>query len=271
MFFCRSARESYGDDAIGYVQVQRQGQECTVKARITPEHKVKSKPYRCTFVCNEETECIISVCCEDCAASLGGCKHAIALIMWLNRRTEEPSCTSVKCYWRKAKLSTVGSSLKFIKTADLVTPISKKAKTSKLNLPTSDGSFLKEIVEKSRQSKVNSMLMLYHKLDDGPTLSIHSMACHYKRLVQQPNADGFIQYCKDHMAKTDLKIIARDTIDQSESNMWFKLRYGRITASKLHEIAHCTKEDGVLVEQMLGAYTFKDTKAIGRGKNQVLY
>ncbi|KAL0839755.1 hypothetical protein ABMA28_016396 [Loxostege sticticalis] len=143
-----SARESYGDDAIGYVQVQRQGQECTVKARITPEHKVKSKPYRCTFVCNEETECIISVCCEDCAASLGGCKHAIALIMWLNRRTEEPSCTSVKCYWRKAKLSTVGSSLKFIKTADLVTPISKKAKTSKLNLPTSDGSFLKEIVEK---------------------------------------------------------------------------------------------------------------------------
>lgn len=109
--------------------------------------------------------------------------------------------------------------------------------------------------------------MLYHKSDKGPTLSIHSMACHYKRQVQQPDADGFIQYCKDHMEKTDLKTVSHTTMDQSESNMWFELRYGRITASKLHEIAHCGKEDGVLVENILGTFkAFKDTKAISRGK-----
>ncbi|KAJ0173001.1 hypothetical protein K1T71_011177 [Dendrolimus kikuchii] len=31
---------------------------------------------------------------HDCAASQGGCKHAVALLMWFHRRSEEPSCTS---------------------------------------------------------------------------------------------------------------------------------------------------------------------------------
>lgn len=107
--------------------------------------------------------------------------------------------------------------------------------------------------------------MLYNKPNDEPTLSIHSMACHYKRQVQEPNADGFIQFCKDHMQKIDIKTVSQDTIDQSESKMWFELRYGRITASKLHELARCGKDNGVLVEHILGAYSFKDTKAIIRG------
>ncbi|KAL4718156.1 hypothetical protein ACJJTC_003371 [Scirpophaga incertulas] len=29
-----------------------------------------------------------------CPASLGGCKHAVAFLMWVHRRSEEPSCTS---------------------------------------------------------------------------------------------------------------------------------------------------------------------------------
>ncbi|GBP90081.1 hypothetical protein EVAR_27069_1 [Eumeta japonica] len=99
-----SSRASYGDDAVSYVQLKRDSKCCTVKCKICPEHKVHAKLYGCTLVVDEENEVVLSVQCEDCVASQGGCKHAIAFLMWLHRRSEEPSCTSVECYWKKSKL-----------------------------------------------------------------------------------------------------------------------------------------------------------------------
>jgi hypothetical protein len=55
----------------------------------------------------------------DCAASLRGCKHVIALLAWLSRCTEESAPTEVQCFWNKAKLLRVGSSIKFIPVKDL--------------------------------------------------------------------------------------------------------------------------------------------------------
>ncbi|GBP61689.1 hypothetical protein EVAR_43627_1 [Eumeta japonica] len=77
----RSSRASYGDDAVSYVQLKRDGKLCIVKCKICPEHKVHSKVYRCTLVVDEEDESILSVQCEDCVASQGGCKHAIAFLI----------------------------------------------------------------------------------------------------------------------------------------------------------------------------------------------
>lgn len=69
--FFRAGRESYGDNAIGHVQVKREGSICIVKARVTPEHNVRKQPYAVTLVCREANEEIISVQCADCAASSG--------------------------------------------------------------------------------------------------------------------------------------------------------------------------------------------------------
>lgn len=71
MFFYRSGRETYGDSAVGYVQVKREGDICTVKVRITPEHSVRQKCYSVTLVCDEAQETVLSVQCEDCAAHKG--------------------------------------------------------------------------------------------------------------------------------------------------------------------------------------------------------
>lgn len=70
--FHRSKRSSYGDSAIGYVQLKREGDICTVKARITPEHNVRQKSYAVTVTCDEAEETVMSVQCEDCAAHKGG-------------------------------------------------------------------------------------------------------------------------------------------------------------------------------------------------------
>lgn len=111
--FFRSGRDSYGDHGIGYVQVKRQGDICIVKCRITPEHRARTKPYHCSLECNEKEDEVLSVICDDCAASKGGCKHTIALLMWLHRSTEEPSPTDVKCYWKKSKLAGENDKSKF--------------------------------------------------------------------------------------------------------------------------------------------------------------
>lgn len=56
---------------------------------------------------------IVSAKCTGCVAALGGCKHVIAFLFWLNRRSEEPSPTEVLSYWRKGELSKIGTSIPF--------------------------------------------------------------------------------------------------------------------------------------------------------------
>ncbi|KAJ0183982.1 hypothetical protein K1T71_000405 [Dendrolimus kikuchii] len=67
---------------------------CTLKCKVCPKHRVQSKSYAATMVVDEKESKVVSVQYHDCAASQGGCKHAVALLMWFHRRSEEPSCTS---------------------------------------------------------------------------------------------------------------------------------------------------------------------------------
>lgn len=67
----RASREHYTEEAIGYVQVKRMGSLCTVKAKVTPEHRVRSKCYNVTSLIDEAEEEIKHAVCSDCAASLG--------------------------------------------------------------------------------------------------------------------------------------------------------------------------------------------------------
>lgn len=71
LLYFRSGRENYGDNAVGYVQVKRDANLCTVKAKVTPEHNIRKKAYDVTLLCNEVEEEILSVTCDSCAASLG--------------------------------------------------------------------------------------------------------------------------------------------------------------------------------------------------------
>ena len=112
LIFHRSAGEEYGHDAVAYVQLQRTNSQCEVQARITPEHKVNSRPYNVVAVIDEVKGEVVVVRCEDCAASAGGCKHAAAFLGWLERRSAEKAATSVTSYRKKARLSSVSADVK---------------------------------------------------------------------------------------------------------------------------------------------------------------
>ncbi|GBP53663.1 hypothetical protein EVAR_36032_1 [Eumeta japonica] len=49
-----SSRQSYGDDAIGYVQLKCDHTLCTVKCRMCPEHKVRQTSYSVSMVIDEK-------------------------------------------------------------------------------------------------------------------------------------------------------------------------------------------------------------------------
>ena len=70
-----SSRASYGDDAVGYVQLYRNSGLCTVKCKMCPEHKVRTKSYNVSLEINENEGKVMSVQCHDCAASQGGCRQ----------------------------------------------------------------------------------------------------------------------------------------------------------------------------------------------------
>ncbi|GBP19509.1 hypothetical protein EVAR_102057_1 [Eumeta japonica] len=80
------------------------------------KHKVHAKLNAVTLIVDEEEESVVSVECPDCVASKGSCKHTVAFLMWTHRRSEEPPCTAVACYWKKSKLSRLGTSLKVPRT-----------------------------------------------------------------------------------------------------------------------------------------------------------
>lgn len=259
--YYRSSRESYGDDAVGYVQLHRERGICTVKCKMSPEHKVRSKLYNVTLIVNESEDEIISCNCLDCAASAGGCKHSVAFLMWAHRRSEEPPCTSIDCYWKKPTLSRVGTSLKYM----TVTQLSKKEVPQK---PTSMAVYNEFITEaKKRKIETCELLKYQHdyKHNDVMKYSIHSFFVYQSDEIKI-ELRKVIQAMNETFDVAAIQMIESATRKQNKSSLWYEMRYGRITASKAHEVSVCHTPDGSLVAAIMGA-KIPDTAAMKRGRN----
>lgn len=257
----RSSRQSYGDDAIGYVQLKRDANLCMVKCKICPEHRVHSKSYSVTMIVDEEESIIVSVKCHDCAASEGGCKHAVAFLMWVHRRSEEPSCTSVECYWKKSNLAKVGTSLKFITTKEMAKGNTPSHGEQRGNIVFSE--FLKE----AKKMKLNNCQIMKHQPDfeveEVRMLSLHQLLFEYNNTY---DSEQFLTKISKVFEQTIIKKIEQETRDQHTSPIWYELRYGRITASKAYDVSRCKTADGALVSTVMGA-RIPDTPAMKRGRS----
>ncbi|XP_028170878.1 uncharacterized protein LOC114360375 [Ostrinia furnacalis] len=252
----KSAGESYGDDAIGYVQLKRESKICTVKCKMCPEHKVRSKQYTVSAVIDEEKEEIISVLCQDCPAAAGGCKHAVAFLMWLHRRSEEPSCTSVECYWKKSNLSKVGSTIKVLTAKEMC--------KRKHQVPEPDTSVMEEFLIECKNRKIKSCQFIKHVgdyEDEKLILSLHYLVNTYK----EQTCDSFLSKTKHLFNEENIKSAEIQTRNQNKSSLWFELRYGRVTASKSFEVSRCRTHDGSLVAKIFGARSVL-TAAMKRGQ-----
>jgi hypothetical protein len=71
---------------------------------VTPEHHITSKAITVSVTVDEDSNVRTGGECLVCAVSLGGCKHVIALLAWLSRRTEEPAPTEVQVLLEEGKV-----------------------------------------------------------------------------------------------------------------------------------------------------------------------
>ncbi|KAJ8685163.1 hypothetical protein QAD02_020956 [Eretmocerus hayati] len=258
----RSMRPNYGDVAIGYVQLKRDGLSCIVQGKICPEHRVNSKNYTVRVVVNEDKEIIEQAQCLDCAASEGGCKHAVALLAWIYRKSEEPSPTSVTCYWKKPALSRVGTSIKYFTIKEMV----GNGAPSAVSRPSPDpltNSVLRRVLQHNRSRDSNSHLLQFYSKNTVQEVSLHHQAISYSGNRSCPT--DFLEFCKETLTPENCDYISKITAQQSSSMSWFELRYGRITASIIYEAAVCKTTDGSLVEKILSMNNY-DNPAMERGR-----
>ncbi|KAI5721279.1 hypothetical protein M8J77_020779 [Diaphorina citri] len=244
----RSARPNYGDKAIGRVQLRRDGSMCTVKGRITPEHRLRATPYKVICVIDEENEEIIDARCEDCPASEGGCKHKIAFLMWIHRRSEEPSPTEIQSYWRKSTLSSAGLA------PLLLSSISKRKEREPSCSVGERETFKKKVLEKCPNDMAANVV---HRVEAN-TVDIH-------KIIQTCSTFNELENeIKNNLHESMILHIEKKTREQSDCPLWHIVRYGRVTASKFYSVAHCKTEDGTLLNSMLGEKV-KSTTAMIRG------
>ncbi|XP_046743008.1 uncharacterized protein LOC124409445 [Diprion similis] len=255
----RSMQFNYGDGAIGYVQVLREKGMCTVEAKICPEHRIRNKNYTVRVVINEKDNTVMSTICDDCATSMGGCRHAVALLAWIHRRTGEPAPTSIACYWKKPKLSDVGTSIKYKKILDIL-PLGSIAADGKND--NQQETFLEKIL-KSGKSDTGSHLIKFFSKSLLQGLSMHQNAVLHNGDKQ--DVQVFLDYVAAKLTNEACTAACSTTMNQNENHSWYELRYGRITASVIYEAAHSNTIDGTLVEKILSPQSF-DTIAMKRGR-----
>jgi len=146
---------------------------------------------------------------------LGGCKHAVAVLMWLHRRSSEPSPTEIQCYWRKSVLSSAATSIK-IKTAQ---ESGYKTPLDESNLDNSN--FLSKIVKQAEEKQLDSQLSRYcFKLKERQVLQLflHQMLIDFLS-IGKSTADDFIVFTCSRMSASLCKEAEIRTRDQSNLNL----------------------------------------------------
>lgn len=175
--------------------------------------------------------------------------------MWLHRRSEEPSCTQVECYWKKSELSKVGTTVKFITTRELARSYPSTS---------SDATVFDNFVQQASAKGVrNCELLRYVQniCNELEGLSMYQLVQNYREKC----SEEFIKHISGLFTDELLKKVEQNTRDQTCSNLWHELRFGRITASKAYEIKRCKTSDGALVSLIMGG-NIPNTPAMIHGR-----
>lgn len=262
----RSTGEDYGDDAVGYVQLKRTSEICKVAARITPEHKTTSKPYRVVAIINEEKEEVIEAGCLDCAAAAGTCKHAAAFLGWLERRSTSKAVTSTTSYWKKARLSNVTVETK---KSD-VNSLKKTPRRSVKRKIDSGDQFLRDVLAQAPPGQTGLIFSHFgNQMHPAEKIGIDNLLASFvKSHNRVPTSNEFLDYCKTEMTSQLCAMVRNETVKQSKSPLWHAVRFARVTASKAYGAAHSSlsSTNNSLVMSVIGASKLRDTVAMERGR-----
>lgn len=66
------------------------------------------------------------------------------------------------------------------------------------------------------------------------------------------NPDQFFNHCRQFVDSSTINSAEILTIDQADTPLWFEMRYGRITASRIYQASRCKTKNGSLVDSIMG-------------------
>lgn len=103
--------------------------------------------------------------------------------MYLHRKSEESSSTSIDCYWKKPKLSGIGTSIKFMKTKDLFPLKAVETPNKEVTLK-----IFKDIIDLGERNNINCQLGQHnYNLNPILKLSIHKLILDFKTKQSSKN------------------------------------------------------------------------------------
>ncbi|GBP63274.1 hypothetical protein EVAR_89064_1 [Eumeta japonica] len=122
---------------------------------------------------------------------------------------------------------------------------------------------LEKFLEEARKRKLEDCELIKYQPSYSQTVtqavSMHQLVYEFKN----KSVEDFLK--KVQISPPLIKQVEEETREQSESDLWFQLRYGRITASRAHEVSRCKTNDGTLVSLILGG-KIPDTPSMKRGR-----
>lgn len=280
-FSCRNLRKSYCLHAVGKAQLKydKDLKQTSIFCQISPETSVNGTPYTAELVCDESR--ILFARCYGCPAQegffincapfiflklflTGVCKHVMAMVGWVHHSSVADSVTETLCYWRKAPLANFDVTLH---------PSKMNAREIAEVLPVlykSDGSFMNKV--KNCLQVCNAPILRNQLCSTVHPLCMHGLMYDFCRTasIADKNFTAFAQFVEVRLRSADKSLMQKtkeETRSQSASALWRILRYGRVTASILAEVAGCEKESAIerLVNKIFGAEKLKTTAAMARG------
>ncbi|CAH1982574.1 unnamed protein product [Acanthoscelides obtectus] len=151
--------------------------------------------------------------------------------MQVNKHRVEPPSTWVECYWKKPPLSRVGTTLKYISMQQ----ISKKEVPHR---PSTSALHTNFILEAKKRKLQHCELIKYQ--DDFKHSNVMRYSLHCFIMDQPPkiqaDVDNLVDIMKTTFNRAAISAIEEATRMQYKSSLWYEMRYGRITASKAHEV-----------------------------------
>lgn len=142
----------------------------------------------------------------------------------------------------------------------------ERAKKQQVKLLVPEGTFRLKVMHISIYSKksISPLSTYFCPQPEENSMFIDQLIRKYKLQGQVGPLSHFTSFCSSIMTTRLCLKAYKNSIEQSNSPLWYHLRFGRITASKFYEAAHCST-DGTLVETILGALSFKSV-AMKRGQ-----
>ncbi|XP_028982258.1 uncharacterized protein LOC114841442 [Diachasma alloeum] len=128
----------------------------------------------------------------------------------------------------------------------------------------SSNDFLQRTEQRGIDEKHDSHHVHFFKpRDNWEIISLYHLTWSYSG--NRDDAQEFLNFCQNSYSFKDCVTVANLTKDQSQSPIWYEMRYGRITASIFDQTAHRHTTGGALFNKIMGGKTI-DTGAMARGR-----